>query len=345
METPEKFCRNCNHPIGSDAKYCSQCSQKNTDGRIPVWEFLQDFFANMFNIDSKLFLTFFALFIPGKLTVEYFKGKHKSYASPVRLFLYAGITLFAIVIAKTQDVDFGVNQDYYSKKAEQVRLKKIIKDNIKRYQSEFQQDTTEYYQSDSLMRWMTKEVGSTSGNDSINLIQFFDKTKVEKIATLDFVNLSTDSILTKYNIENSFECMVVSQQIKTLKDGKGLFHFFISKLPIMIFFMMPFLALNLKVLYARRNFYFVEHLVFSFHYHTFAFIVTLILVLLGSYFHGLLLAAFIVSIFVYQFIAMKRFYKQSFFKTLFKFLLLNFVYMFLVIFFFVIAVGISFLLF
>ena len=339
-----KHCRNCDHPISDEVKYCPNCSQKNSDGKVPVWEFLQDFFTNLLDIDSKLFLTFFALFIPGKLTVEYFKGKHKSYASPVRLFLYAGITLFAVVIAITQDVDFGGGQDYYSKRAERIRLKKVVNDNIKRYQQTFQ-DTSQYNQSDSLCNWINKDLGSVSNKDSVQLGEVLGKSKVTKIATQDFSDLTVDSILAKYNVPDGFQSIMVSQQIKTMKDGRGLFHYFIAKLPIMIFFMMPFLALILKVLYARHNFYFVEHLVFSFHYHTFAFIITLVLVLVGKYFHGLLIAAFILSIFIYQFLAMRRFYNQGFLKSFLKFSILNFTYSILIVFFFGFSVMISFLLF
>lgn len=349
MEPPklQKFCRNCTFPLAENAKYCSKCSQKNTDGKVPVLEFIKEFFTNFFDVDSKLFLTFFAIFIPGKLTIEYFKGKHKSYASPVRLFLYAGITLFAFVISRTQNVDFGQDKGYYKKRVEQVKAKKLVKDNIKKFQTEYQ-DTSLHYQSDSLKSWIIKGIGKGIPDaDSVQIGTFNnDDIQGTKIASNDFVNLTTDSLIIKYNIKGSFQRIIFSQQVKVLRDGKGLFHYFIGKLPIAIFFMMPFLAFILKVLYARKkNHYFVEHLVFSFHYHTFAFIITLVLVLFGAYFHGLLIAALIVSIFIYQLIAMKRYYRQGKFKTFLKFSILNFSYIFLVSIFFGLSVVISFILF
>lgn len=341
-----KYCRNCYYPISDYSKYCSQCSQKNTDGKIPVWDFVQEFFTNLFNIDSKLFLTFFALFIPGKLTVEYFKGKHKSYASPVRLFLYSGITLFAVVISKTQDVSFGRGQEYYAKRAERVRVKQIINDNIKRFQLSYQ-DTANYYQSDSLAKWLRKGIGSERpSQDSISLNNVFGAKKKLRISANDFADLSVDEIAKKYELSPGFNTMVTAQQIKTMKNGKGLFHFFIGKLPVIIFAMMPFLAIILMVLYARRkNHYFVEHLVFSFHTHTFVFLVTLALVLFGQYIHGIFIALSIFGILIYFLLAMKRFYGQGFFKTFLKFSLLSFTYMFLIIVFFTLSVTISFFLF
>ncbi len=343
MLDTEKFCRNCSYPISDSAKYCSMCSQKNTDGRVPVSVFIKDFFANLFNIDSKLFLTFFAVFIPGKLTVEYFSGKHKSYASPVRLFLYAGITLFAFVIIKTSDIEFGGSKVDMIKDAEEIKFRTILKDNIKSYQNNFL-DTTEYHQTDSLYKWISLDIGRRS-SDSVGLIKIFDNDQNVRVSRRDLAELPVDSILTKYNFQPGIESIITTQVIKAMQDGRGLFHYFIGKLPIMIFLMMPFLALILKLLYVRRKHYFVEHLVFSFHYHTFAFIITLILVLLGKHLLGWPLALMIVSIFVYQFMAMLRFYQQGFFKTLIKFFLVNFGYMFLVVFFFMIAVFFSFFLF
>lgn len=339
-------CRNCQVPIKSDDKFCACCGQKNTDGRIPVWTFITDFFSNIFNLDSKLVKTAGALFIPGKLTVEYFKGRHKSFTSPVRLFLFMGITLFALVVWKTQDVDLGLDPSEYPKRAEQVRLKRVLKEKITTFKTSFFPDTTEHFKIDSLQKSILAEFYSTPDNDSIVIPANFGMEKSRKISSEDFVDMSIDEILEKYEIpKGGFEAYALDRQITMMKNGKGVFHYFLGKLPIMLFLMMPFLALLLKLLYVRRKQFFVEHLVFSFHYHTFAFVITMILVLFGKYFSGLLIAALIVLIFVYQFIAMKRFYGQGYIKTFFKFWLINSMYMFLVVAFFSLAVLVSIALF
>ena len=87
MTTTQNICPNCNNVFPKDAKYCPACSQKTRSGKVTVREYLSDFFDQVFNLDSKLFKTLGALFIPGKLTKEYFLGKRKSYAPPIRLFL------------------------------------------------------------------------------------------------------------------------------------------------------------------------------------------------------------------------------------------------------------------
>lgn len=338
-----KNCLNCEYPLAPDAKYCPQCSQKNTDGRVPVWAFIKEFFANLLNIDSKFFQTFQALFIPGRLTVAYFAGRHKSFANPVRLFLFMGITLFAAVVWKTSDIDFGVDKSRYQKRADIVQLRKVLKEQVDRYQSTYQ-DTSEYYKTDSLKSWILSEIDNGAG-DSLYLQNIIGDSKRIKVSAIDFVELPVDTLIKKYNVAPGYDSYILKQQIKTMKNGRGLFHFFIGKLPIMIFFMMPFLALILLVLYARHNYYFVEHLVFSFHTHTFAFLVTLILVLTGKWLNGWLIAALIISNFVYQFLAQKKYYAQGFWKTFLKFWLLNFIYVFVVSVFFFLSVAISFALY
>jgi len=88
------YCGNCQSPI-DDANYCASCGQKNTDGRIGFGEFFSVLFSTVFNLESKFFKTIREIFIPGKLTNEWFKGRHKPYFHPVRLFIVTALLLIA----------------------------------------------------------------------------------------------------------------------------------------------------------------------------------------------------------------------------------------------------------
>ena len=83
----------------------------------------------------------------------------------------------------------------------------------------------------------------------------------------------------------------------------------------------------MKLIYWRRDKYYVEHLIFSFHCHAFLFMILMVISLinpsdLGNYFLGAIgLGA------IYLFVAMYRVYNQSIGKTLLKFILLTFTYM------------------
>ena len=49
------------------------------------------------NVDSKIFRTMGAIFLPGKLTEQYFKGRHKRYVPPLRLFFVMAVIHFAVI--------------------------------------------------------------------------------------------------------------------------------------------------------------------------------------------------------------------------------------------------------
>jgi hypothetical protein len=113
---------------------------------------------------------------------------------------------------------------------------------------------------------------------------------------------------------------------------------FMHTLPQVLFVSLPFFALLLLMLYARRKFYYADHGIFTIHLYCATFILLLIYFALGqirthtnwdwiSYLEGLVL----LGIFFYLYKAMHNFYKQSRGKTILKFLILVFLAMALVI--------------
>ena len=96
-----------------------------------------------------------------------------------------------------------------------------------------------------------------------------------------------------------------------------------------IFVLLPFFALLLKVLYIRSHVLYIRHLVFSFYFHSFVFLV-LLLTSFVEMIHlpiaGYLTAFLYLGIPVNLFNGMKHLYGQSAFKTILKMLLLSIFY-------------------
>ena len=90
-------CLNCHEQLPAAATFCTNCGQKATTGLISLKEFIQNFVDNVFNLDSRIVQTLRWLCIPAKLTKEYFKGKHKSYYHPIRLYLVLSIIFFTVL--------------------------------------------------------------------------------------------------------------------------------------------------------------------------------------------------------------------------------------------------------
>ena len=99
-----------------------------------------------------------------------------------------------------------------------------------------------------------------------------------------------------------------------------------------LFFLLPFFALLLKLLYVRRNYYYSEHLVLSICYYNF-FYLAASFVMLIDLIPGVGFISTIIGfwIFLYFLFAMKRMYNQSWPKTVLKFVIFSVIFSFLIL--------------
>ncbi len=107
-----------------------------------------------------------------------------------------------------------------------------------------------------------------------------------------------------------------------------------SNVPTMMLFCVPLFAFVLKVLYFRQRRYYIEHLVYALHIHTFGYVAVVVITLLGMGAERLSPALQQVLIVILPFIAIaqvfvsiRRVYGQGWFMTTFKFLLGGLVYL------------------
>lgn len=127
-------------------------------------------------------------------------------------------------------------------------------------------------------------------------------------------------------------------------------HTLIHSIPEMLFISLPLLALILKLLYVRRKqFYYVSHGIFGIHLYIFIFIALLILFSISKINDALhwkalgdISGILILGLFVYEYLALKFFYRQGWVKTFFKFLLLDILFLIVVVILFGIFVFSSF---
>lgn len=98
--------------------------------------------------------------------------------------------------------------------------------------------------------------------------------------------------------------------------------------PHMIFLLLPFYALLLKLMYFRRDRYYAEHFVFALHVHAFLFLNFTLMLLLPDQVDIVLLLWTL----VYFWVAMKRVYKQGWFRTTIKYWTLFWSYSFFLLF-------------
>ncbi len=326
MKTPQlenKFCRNCHHPLEDEAKYCSICSQKNTTGKTSVADLFYEVFTSIFNYDSKLFVSLRKLFSPGELTIEYFKGRHKRYLHPVRLFFTMMIIHFAVFqFIANDNIKLGMNGDQLSSSKTEISNSELVQELLQKREkitAQYPSDETKIAL-DSLLNSVEQKYNRFDDTISINNISIVQK---------DLLLLNADQLIEKYKIEDYWKQIAFRQGLKIIKDGEGFGKFLLGKLSWLILFMMPLLGLILKLLYFRSSHYYVEHLVFSFHYNAFVFFILTLSYFAAtlSFINDSILLLILPFLYLYLYVAMLRVYKQSKEKTFLKFILLNFSYM------------------
>ena len=106
-----------------------------------------------------------------------------------------------------------------------------------------------------------------------------------------------------------------------------------SNIPAMMLCCIPLFAFILKILYIRKGRFYVEHLVYALHIHTFLYVAVIItsLAVMGANrtvpaLSGWITALMVCAIVVQIFLSIRRVYQQGWFMTLVKFLFGGFVY-------------------
>lgn len=148
------------------------------------------------------------------------------------------------------------------------------------------------------------------------------------------VNIQTpQEIQKKISKEPAFVQNLVRHGLLLRSNPHAFWSGLISKLPTVMFVLLPLFALVLKLLYIRRRRYYVEHLIFSLHYHALVFLAAILFLAVyeaAEHFgwtsiNNHLGFAIWLYLTAYLIVAMRRVYRQSWFKTLVKFLLLAFI--------------------
>jgi hypothetical protein len=358
-------CLNCKHPLELSDRFCAYCGQINTTKRLTLKDFFNEFILSVFTYDSRFRYTVKdLLFKPGTITRYYVDGKRLKYANPFRFFLSASISYFIILaiigfINGNNDLDFtddgAIQFNVDEAQGDIDAIKAITKDiNINELQDLNQEDadlleerinnTIENSVSklkerkktkDSTKKAVKKVPYSTRSEASIDgmylskiatkgeiFYDFFEYTEIsDPVTALDSLNFSK----TRTNIFLYSK----NEDIKRVKDNPARFiRFLASKIPFFLFFFAPIFALFLWLIYSKKRFNYMEHLVFIFHIFSWVFLVLLIAIipdlLIGDEIVASLLLLLVGPFYFYK--ALRNFYKQKRRWTLLKFVFLNIIF-------------------
>ncbi|WP_038266068.1 DUF3667 domain-containing protein [Zhouia amylolytica] len=327
-------CLNCNHPLDLSDKYCPHCSQMNSTKKITFKDLIIEFFGSIISYDSRFRKTMSSLlFKPGKITREYISGKRMTYANPFRFFLSAAI-IYAFVFGFTRDfsdLDLAMEDQNFIN---------IVNSNDSRERDSIfaEKDEKPLKEASTLLASnLKKRDFITLKNpkktfDSINnmpssLNRFIYKAGLFERGINNKYFFTYQKALDTLQIDSSFENKLsfnVAHSIVRIERQPGTFvNTLISRVPFMIFFFLPVFAVFIWLLYLRRNFTYMDHLVFSFHTQTTFIILITIAFIIDNIAELSAISIALILFLLYLYKAMRNFYQQGRFKTIVKFTILN----------------------
>lgn len=252
---------------------------------------IADSFLKYFHFDSKFFGTIFPLVCkPGWLTIEYMRGRQKSFVEPFKLFLIISLIYFIFL-------PFGKKEE---ENKIPVKSETTMTGNKKAEKEQFS---------------FTLQGISLNGSDRDSIKNLIDSVGLDRYFEQ---NYAKETIWTRVFMKQVLKIMVTKgQSFTTVLEHTA------SKL---IFILIPVFALLLKLFYLRRKRLYFEHLIFSLHLHSFIFL-CFILYLLTEMIFPFDFAFIILIILVYTFMALKNYYGQAFGKTMGKIVLMSLSYL------------------
>src|SRR5213592_1085249 len=340
-------CENCGAPL--TGHYCAQCGQAAVDYRRSFRHVIADVLESFLNWDSKFFATIALLiFKPWRLTNEFLAGKRVRYVNPLRLYLLASILFFFAVNYGAKGIRIDPTKFPEEKRAEVAAAiadkrgeieAELRKDNLTPEQRQKVQKALDYLTKPSATTTPTpEETASPTPAPSASPTGESHQQSYGPVADRPFVVFDNAKSTTP------FERWIEGRAKEKMGEHVTKMGLFIStlfsNLPYMMLCCIPLFAFVLKVLYIRRHIFYIDHLIYALHIHTFAYVGIMLIVLatigliraapgpIAGWIIALLWIAFVVQIFL----SIRRVYRQGWFISTFKFLFGGFVYLIVLVF-------------
>lgn len=328
---PLPYCENCRAPMGGP--FCAQCGQAAVDYRRSFRHIIVDVLDSFLNWDSKFFATIGWLIArPWHLTNQFLAGRRVRYVHPLRLYLLVSILFFFVVnywaksihadpskLSANDRADIAAElNDPDIPPAVKARIRAAL-DAKGRTQPEAQTSPspeTAVTPQPSVLASPSPSVTSPSPSGDFGPMVQFDKPP-----------------------STGFEKWLEQRAKEKMGEHGSKMALFIatlfSNLPYMMFCCIPLFALVLKVLYVRKRVFYIDHLVYALHIHSFAYLAIMLIVLITiglnrsipGAFAGWIIAALWITFTVQVFMSIRRVYRQGWFFTVFKFFLGGFAYL------------------
>jgi len=341
MENKNTSCKNCEQEFQESFKFCPNCGQ-NAKEDLTIRVLFYNTISNYFDIDARFFKSLIPLmFRPGYLARKFVEGKRLQYLHPAQYYLFASVIFFFIFSFQAREYnqkvdkalkegfesDNVLNLDTIPKKTldsvEVAKLTQSLKDN----QTFTVMDEEEIEKLDSI-------IANSANQDNISRMDFgYDKHKLDSLIAAGAPEAEQLKAMGMKDDDGFFKKRFYTQLLKFQKNsGGGILQAFIDSIPIALFVLLPIFAFILKVFFWRRG-SFSHHLVFSFYYYSFLFVLWGLILLANMLWEvpGWINLMTGLSAYLYLLLAVKHFYRQGYILSFFKTGIVTFIFLLFVL--------------
>lgn len=260
----ENDCLNCGATL--QGKYCHVCGQENLELKESFGHMMNHAISDYFHFDHQFFHTLKPLlFKPGFLTNEYMGGRRAQYLHPVKMYIFISIVYFLVLFqsgAQLGIVRDSSNDPVATQKGLDSAKKAISSNayipNVAKKQIEHDLD---------------KQKAAEKNNININVVDNRKTGKWFRPHTKDtsYAEYLANQKKLVADQQDNFIDRAWNRKVFTYKEkyGPGAQEQFLEDVqhnaPKMMFFLLPILALILRVTFFRNKKFYVEHLIYAFH--------------------------------------------------------------------------------
>jgi hypothetical protein len=305
---PLSHCENCGAQLVGH--YCARCGQPAVDYRRSFRHVIVDLLDEFLNWDSKFLATIGLLIAkPWRLTNEFLAGKRVRYVHPLRLYLLASILFF-----------FAAN--YGAKSIPDPS--KVTPKNRAEIEEELKKEDLPPKVRERLEKALQKRAAS---EPTAKLEASPQQTAGENGDYGPLLKFGPEDKKSQHELGKWLEMRAKEKFGEHGSKTKLFFFTLISNLPYMMLCCIPLFAFVLKILYIRKHVFYIDHLVYALHIHSFAYVAVMLIGLitmalnrtapgvLAGWIIGLLWVTFAVQIFL----SIRRVYRQGWFFSVLKF--------------------------
>jgi len=240
-------CANCGATVSGH--FCHECGQETVLHPPSAREFMHEFIGHYVALEGKLWKSLgLLLFRPGRLTLEYIKGRRVRYVQPLRMYLTFSLIFFAVLKFSLHDVATNVSEG-----------------------NKHPAPATATHASGSGGSAQSQSGHAETGKTAVLVKEDRPGEIVDgTLVVSDWLRPYSNFLASK--VEH-FSALSFDQRKELLENS------FYHYTPYAIFFMMPVFALYLKVLYLGSGRRYGEHLLFALHSNGFAFLMMAVMIL------------------------------------------------------------------